>query len=150
MLEKWIADGAKYEAHWAFVPPQKTEISAANPVDHFVSERLKTDGIKAAPLANDHTLVRRLYLDLTGLPPTPQEIDTYIADTAPDRWEKLINHLMDSPHFAERLALPWLDGARYSDTHGYSTSSCASRSPATSSPERHRIRSRPPVSSATA
>ena len=120
MLEKWIADGAKYEAHWAFVPPRKTEISAANPVDHFVSERLKTDGIKAAPLANDHTLVRRLYLDLTGLPPTPQEIDTYIADTAPDRWEKLINHLMDSPHFAERLALPWLDGARYSDTHGYS------------------------------
>jgi len=120
MLEKWIADGAKYEAHWAFVPPQKTETSAANPVDHFIAKRLKTDGIKAAPLANDHTLVRRLYLDLTGLPPTPQDIDTYLADSAPDRWEKLINRLMDSPHFAERLALPWLDGARYSDTHGYS------------------------------
>ena len=119
-LEKWIENGAEYEPHWAFVTPRKTETSAANPVDHFVAERLKTDGIKAAPLADDHTLIRRLYLDLTGLPPTPQDIDTYLADSAPDRWEKLINRLMDSPHFAERLALPWLDGARYSDTHGYS------------------------------
>ncbi len=119
-LEKWIAEGAEYEAHWAFVPPQKTETSAANPVDHFVAERLKTDGLKAAPLADDNTLIRRLYLDLTGLPPTPLQIDAYIADTAPDRWEKLINRLMESPHFAERLAIPWLDGARYSDTHGYS------------------------------
>ena len=119
-LEKWIENGAEYEPHWAFVTPRKTETSAANPVDHFVAERLKTDGIKAAPLADDHTLIRRLYLDLTGLPPSPQDIDAYLADTAPDRWEKLINRLMASPHFAERMALPWLDGARYSDTHGYS------------------------------
>ena len=119
-LEKWIENGAEYEPHWAFVAPQKTETSAANPVDHFVNKRLKADKLVPAPAADDATLVRRVFLDLTGLPPAPQDIDAYLADTAPDRWEKLINRLMDSPHFAERMALPWLDGARYSDTHGYS------------------------------
>ena len=119
-LEKWIANGAEYEPHWSFVVPSKVEVTAANPIDHFVQERLKTDGLAAAPLADDHTLVRRLYLDLTGLPPTPQDIETYLADVAPDRWSRLIDRLTQSPHFAERMALPWLDGARYSDTHGYS------------------------------
>ncbi len=119
-LEKWIENGAEYEPHWAFVPPQKTETSAANPVDHFVNKRLKAEKLEPAPAADDANLVRRVFLDLTGLPPAPQDIDAYLADTAPDRWEKLINRLMDSPHFAERMALPWLDGARYSDTHGYS------------------------------
>jgi hypothetical protein len=119
-LEKWIANGAEYEPHWSFVAPSKAEVTAANPIDHFVQQRLKTDGLVAAPLADDHTLVRRLYLDLTGLPPTPKDIETYLAETAPDRWNRLIDRLMQSPHFAERMALPWLDGARYSDTHGYS------------------------------
>ena len=119
-LEKWIENGAVYEPHWAFVTPRKAETSAANPLDHFVNQRLKTDKLEPAPAADDATLVRRVFLDLTGLPPSPQDIDAYLADTAPDRWEKLINRLMESPHFAERLALPWLDGARYSDTHGYS------------------------------
>jgi len=119
-VEKWIADGAEYEAHWAFVTPEKTETPAANPVDHFIGKRLKEIGLEAAPPADDNTLVRRLYLDLTGLPPTPQDITAYLDDQSPDRWEKLIARLMESPHFAERMALPWLDGARYSDTHGYS------------------------------
>jgi hypothetical protein len=119
-LEKWIENGAEYEPHWAFVTPRKAETSAANPVDHFVNQRLKADKLEPAPAADDATLVRRVFLDLTGLPPAPQDIDAYLADTTPDRWEKLFNRLMESPHFAERLALPWLDGARYSDTHGYS------------------------------
>lgn len=119
-LEKWIENGAEYEPHWAFVPPQKTELPASNPVDHFVGKRLVADKLEASPTADDPTLVRRVFLDLTGLPPAPEDIDAYLADTAPDRWTRLINRLMDSPHFAERLALPWLDGARYSDTHGYS------------------------------
>lgn len=120
LLEKWIENGAGYEPHWAFVSPRKTETSAANPVDHFVNQRLKADKLEPALAADEATLVRRVFLDLTGLPPAPQDIDAYLADTAPDRWEKLINRLMDSPHFAERMALPWLDSARYSDTHGYS------------------------------
>jgi hypothetical protein len=119
-LEKWIENGAEYEPHWAFVTPRKTETPAANPVDHFVNLRLKADKLEPTPSADDATLVRRVFLDLTGLPPSPQDIDAYLADTAPDRWERLINRQMESPHFAERMALPWLDGARYSDTHGYS------------------------------
>lgn len=120
MIEKWIASGAEYEPHWSFVPPEKSETPASNPVDYFIEKRLKADGLQAAPLADDHTLVRRAYLDLTGLPPTPLDIATYLDDKAPDHWGRLIDRLMASPHFAERLALPWLDGARYSDTHGYS------------------------------
>ncbi len=120
MLEKWIENGAEYQPHWSFVPPGKKETPTANPVDHFINKRLKEGSLTAAPIADNNTLVRRLYLDLTGLPPTPQDIDAYLADTASDRWEKLISRLMESPHFAERMALPWLDGARYSDTHGYS------------------------------
>ena len=119
-LEKWIAAGAEYEAHWSFVPPEKSESPATNPVDHFIGKRLKTDELQASPPADDPTLVRRVYLDLTGLPPSPQDIATYLDDKSPDRWSRVIDRLMASPHFAERLALPWLDGARYSDTHGYS------------------------------
>jgi hypothetical protein len=119
-LEKWIKEGAEYQPHWSFVKPQKTESPTINPVDHYVNKRLTDDGLVPAPLADEQTLVRRIYLDLTGLPPSPQDITTYRDDKSPDRWEKLINRLMESPHFAERIAIPWLDGARYSDTHGYS------------------------------
>jgi hypothetical protein len=122
-LEKWIENGAVYEAHWAFVPPLKTKPpgdAADHPVDAFIRERLKAEGLASNPEAAPETLVRRLYLDLTGLPPLPQDIDAYLSDSSPDRWNRLIDRLMESPHFAERLALPWLDGARYSDTHGYS------------------------------
>ncbi len=119
-LEKWIKEGAEYQPHWSFVTPLKTGSPTINPVDHFINKRLTEAGLVAAPLADDQTLVRRLFLDLTGLPPSPQDISTYLDDKSPDRWEKLINRLMESPHFAERISLPWLDGARYSDTHGYS------------------------------
>ncbi len=120
-LKRWIKAGATYEPHWSFVAPKKSALPAkANPIDHFVNQRLDEQKLKPSPAADPETLVRRVYLDLTGLPPSPADIDAYLADTTPDRWEKLIDRLMSSTHFAERMALPWLDGARYSDTHGYS------------------------------
>jgi hypothetical protein len=120
-LKRWIKAGAVYEPHWSFVAPKKSQVPAgANPIDHFVNQRLTEKNLKPSQLADPETLVRRVYLDLTGLPPSPVEVDAYLANPAPDRWEKLIERLMASVHFAERMALPWLDGARYSDTHGYS------------------------------
>lgn len=120
LLEKWIENGAEYQPHWSFVPPAKKETPAANPVDHFINKRLKEKGLKAAPIADDHSLIRRAFLDLTGLPPTLQDLTIYLNDKNSERWEKLINRLMETSQFAERMAMPWLDGARYSDTHGYS------------------------------
>jgi len=120
-LKRWIAAGAEYEPHWAFVPPEKPDVPAGvHPVDYFIDRRIVEEGIRPSPPAAPETLVRRLYLDLTGLPPAPEDIDAYLADASSDRWERLIDRLMESPHFAERIAVPWLDGARYSDTHGYS------------------------------
>ena len=120
LLEKWIENGAEYQPHWSFVAPKKKETPTANPVDHFIDRRLKEESLAAAPIADDNTLVRRVYLDLTGLPPSPQDITAYLDDKSPDRWEKLIERLMGTTQFAERMAMPWLDAARYSDTHGYS------------------------------
>ena len=122
-LKTWINQGAVYQAHWAFVPPKKAAFPIAaekNPVDSFVRARLKKEGFTPTPEASPEILVRRLYLDLTGLPPTPAEKSAFLADKNPARWENLVTKLMESPHFAERLAMPWLDAARYSDTHGYS------------------------------
>jgi hypothetical protein len=122
-LEKWIEAGAEYEPHWAFARPVKAALPAgapAHPVDAFIDARLAAESLPPSPQADPEALVRRLYLDLTGLPPEPAEVDAYLADGSPDRWEKLIDRLMESPHFAERLALPWLDASRYSDTHGFS------------------------------
>ena len=122
-LEKWIEEGAVYEPHWAFVPPVKAALPAgtgSHPVDAFVSDRLKSEGISPANPADPEILVRRIHLDLTGLPPSPAEVDRYLHDPSPDKWQRLIDRLMASPHFGERLAMPWLDAARYSDTHGFS------------------------------
>lgn len=120
-LKRWIKAGAVYEPHWSFVAPKKSQVPAGtNPIDHFVNQRLTEEKLKPSQAADPETLVRRVYLDLTGLPPSPADIDAYLADPSPDRWEKLMDRLMTSVHFAERMALPWLDGARYSDTHGYS------------------------------
>ncbi|MFK7850249.1 MAG: PSD1 and planctomycete cytochrome C domain-containing protein [Akkermansiaceae bacterium] len=122
ILKAWIENGAEYEPHWSFVPPAKSSFSgkSSNPVDAFVRERLKQEGLKSSPPAPVEAQLRRLHLDLTGLPPTIAEMDSYVADKAADRWEKRIKTLMESPHFAERMAIPWLDAARYSDTHGFS------------------------------
>lgn len=122
IIRAWIASGAGYEPHWSFVPPVKEALpgDAGNPVDAFVRARLAEEGIEPSPPAPVEARLRRLHLDLTGLPPGIEETDAYLADTSPDRWEKRIRTLMDSPHFAERMAMPWLDAARYADTHGFS------------------------------
>ena len=120
-LKRWIAAGAPYEAHWSFTRPRKTPVpTGIHPVDYFINQQLAENKLTASPAADPETLVRRLFLDLTGLPPSLSDIDTFRSSTSADQRNHLISRLMDSPHFAERMALPWLDGARYADTHGYS------------------------------
>ncbi len=116
-LKAWIAEGAKYEAHWAYSPPKATDAKAS--IDHFIRERLDKEGLKPSPEADAYTLVRRVYLDLTGLPPTPAEADAFVKDKAPDAYDKLVDSLLASKHYGERWARRWLDLARYADTNGF-------------------------------
>lgn len=120
-IKRWIEEGAKWQTHWAFVPPARVEpaASSTNPVDAFIEARLAREGLKPAPEADRRTLLRRLSLDLTGLPPTPEEVAAFLNDKSPDAYEKQVDRLLASPHFGERMALDWLDVARYADTHGY-------------------------------
>ncbi|WP_254508538.1 PSD1 and planctomycete cytochrome C domain-containing protein [Anatilimnocola floriformis] len=126
LLQIWIEQGAKYAPHWAFVPPQrpavpvvKTKTWPKNEIDNFILAKLEAVGLQPAPQADKYTLVRRVYLDLIGLPPTPAEADAFVNDTDPKAYEKLIDHLLESPHYGERWARRWLDLARYADTNGY-------------------------------
>src|SRR5262245_7245578 len=125
-LRHWIADGAEYTQHWAFVPPRAVPLPAVrqkdwprNPIDHFILARLEAEGLQPSPEAERAPLVRRLYLDLVGLPPTPEEADAFVRDPAPDAYERLVDRLLASPHYGERWARRWLDLARYADTNGY-------------------------------
>ena len=120
LLRQWILGGAKYEDHWAFIAPRKPALpgNAGNPIDFFLQRRLTSEGLKPAPLAKPETLVRRIYLDLTGLPPTPREVDAFLADKSPQSLENLIGTLMKRPSYGEHMARYWLDLARYADTHG--------------------------------
>ena len=119
-LKLWIEQGAKYEKHWAFIKPKKQRVPkiAANPIDAFLQQRLTKEGLKPAPVANPETLVRRIYLDLTGLPPSLKEVDEFLRDKSPNTVEKLINQLMKRQTYGEHMARYWLDLARYADTHG--------------------------------
>ncbi|MFM7034106.1 MAG: PSD1 and planctomycete cytochrome C domain-containing protein [Planctomycetia bacterium] len=126
LLAKWIAAGAPYAPHWAYVPPgahpppaTKQADWAANWIDAFVLGRLESEGLAPAVDADPVTLVRRVTFDLTGLPPTPAEVEAYLADTSPDRYQKCVEHLLASPRHAERMAAWWLDLVRYADTVGY-------------------------------
>ncbi len=126
LLEEWIAAGAPYEMHWAYVPPvahaEPTVKNASwgiNWIDRFVLARLDAEGLAPAPDADDTTLVRRVTFDLTGLPPTPAEVDAYLADRSPDRYAKLVDRLLASPRYGERMAQWWLDLVRFADTVGY-------------------------------
>ena len=120
---KWIEQGAEYKPHWAFVKPVKINPPAVegstNPIDQFVRARLKTLNISPAPQAPKELLLRRASMDITGLPPTPEEIDAFLADTSATAFEKQVDRLLKSPHYGERMAADWLDLARYADTHGY-------------------------------
>jgi hypothetical protein len=121
LLRKWILDGAKWGVHWAFEAPTKPAPPAgkAHPVDAFVQAGLRESGLTPAPRASRETLLRRLSLDLIGLPPTPAELDAFLNDQSPDAFAKATTRLLDSPHFGERWARWWLDAARYADSNGY-------------------------------
>jgi hypothetical protein len=125
-LRRWIAQGGKYSRHWAFVapvrppvPPVKNSAWVRNPIDAFILARLEREGLSPSPPADRVTLLRRLSLDLTGLPPTIEEIDRSLADTSPRAAEELAERLLDSPHYGERWARIWLDAARYADSDGF-------------------------------
>lgn len=120
LLKRWIEQGAKFETHWAYQAPEKPvppEI-AEHPIDAFLQHRLKQEGLAPAPPANKETLIRRVTLDLTGLPPTIEEVNAFLADESPDAYEKLIDRLMSRETYGEHMARYWLDQARYADTHG--------------------------------
>jgi len=126
-LRDWIAQGAVYERHWSFITPRRPDLPRVkrddwprNPIDRFVLARLEVEGLSPSPQADRATLARRLHLDLTGLPPTPAEVDAFVNDAAPGAYERLVDRLLGSPHYGERMAMPWLDAARYADTNGFS------------------------------
>ena len=119
-LKEWIAGGAEYEEHWAFVAPEGSVVPAGkHPVDHFIDRKLAQSGIEALEKADPYTLIRRVYLDLTGLPPTPDEADAFAASPTPEAYEKIVDELLASSRYGERWARRWLDLARYADTNGY-------------------------------
>ncbi len=125
VLKKWIEQGAKYQKHWSFEPPQRPALPAVknekwgrNAIDRFVLARLEKAGLEPAPEADRRTLARRVALDLTGLPPSPEMVEAFLNDAAPDAYEKLVAKLLASPSWGEHRARGWLDAARYADTHG--------------------------------
>jgi hypothetical protein len=131
-LKRWISEGAKYEGHWAFqkvvrpAVPDASEDSrnaafaaSKNPIDRFIKTRLDRARLKPSAPATRETLIRRVSLDLTGLPPTPAEVNAFLADESSDAYEKVVDRLLSSPHYGERMALNWLDYARYADSNGY-------------------------------
>jgi hypothetical protein len=127
VLRRWVAEGAEYKPHWAFLPladtvPVPAVADArwpAGPLDHFVLARLEREGLKPAPAASKEEWVRRATFDLTGLPPRPADVDAFLADDSPRAFDKVVDRLLASPHFGERLAMDWLDAARYADSFGY-------------------------------
>lgn len=137
IIREWIESGAEWPEgvgeesaevakHWAFVAPEKSPLPqvddaawAKNPIDRFVLAKLKEEGLKPSPQASKEKLLRRVHLDLTGLPPTLEEIDAFLADESPDAYEKVVDKLLASPHYGERWGRHWLDAARYADSDGF-------------------------------
>ena len=118
-IRLWIAQGAKYQKHWAFEAISRPPVPAGrNPVDAFIAARLQKEGLKPTPQADRETLVRRVSFALTGLPPTVKEVDAFLADAAPNAYETMVDRYLASKHFGEEMARHWLDVARYADTHG--------------------------------
>ena len=128
-LQQWIAGGADWGVHWSFRPivgPPVPELASRsdiapvrNAIDAFIQQQLVVEGLLPSPEADRRTLIRRVTLDLTGLPPTPSEVEAFLADESPDAYEKLVDRLLASPAYGERMAWDWLDAARYADTNGY-------------------------------
>ncbi len=127
-LRLWIDQGAEWESHWAFIPPERPALPPVadsewprNPIDSFVRARLEQEGRTPSPEADLLTLIRRVTLDLTGLPPTQAEIAAVFSDDSPDAYDNLVDRLLQSSRYGERMAVAWLDGARYADSSGYQT-----------------------------
>lgn len=136
VLIKWIQDGAEYKPHWAFVKPERPDVPESpgasqlvNPIDHFIIEKLQQEDLQASPRGDKELLLRRLSLDMTGLPPTLEEIDSYVNDTSDNAWEKQVDRLLNSPHYGEKMAVHWLDLARFADSHGYTVDRLRDMSP---------------------
>jgi hypothetical protein len=126
ILEQWIENGAEYRKHWAFIPPQRPPVPRAavaerarNDIDRFIVARLDREGLEPSAAADKETLINRVTLTLTGLPPTLEEVDTFVADSAPDAYERLVDRLLAAPAYAEHMAGYWLDLARFSETDGF-------------------------------
>jgi len=126
LLKQWIAEGAVYQRHWGYIAPTRPELPEVkrkdwgrNEIDRFVLAKLEAEGLSPSHEADRPTLIRRLSFDLTGLPPTPPEIDAFVSDTSANEYEKIVDRLLASPRYGERMAMWWLDGARYADSNGY-------------------------------
>ena len=127
LLKRWVDQGAPWGKHWAFEAPRRPDVpeirnpkpEIRNPIDAFILARLGREGLAPSPEAPKEILIRRLTLDLTGLPPTPQEVDAFLTDSAPDAYERVVDRLLASPRYGERMAWDWLDAARYADSNGY-------------------------------
>ncbi|WP_400072914.1 PSD1 and planctomycete cytochrome C domain-containing protein [Zobellia russellii] len=125
VLKKWIEQGAVYDPHWAFIPVKKPKIPNTdsdwvnNEIDHFVLDKLSEVGLEPNEIADKERLLKRVSLDITGLPPTPEMRKKFISDNAPDAYGKIVDELLSSPHYGEKMASHWLDVARYADSHGF-------------------------------
>ncbi|MCL4222186.1 MAG: DUF1553 domain-containing protein [Phycisphaerales bacterium] len=126
LIARWIEEGAKYSPHWSYVPPKKADLPEVadeswcrGPIDRFILATLESKGIAPSREADRETLIRRVSLDLTGLPPSPEAVDAFVQDERPDAYERVVDRLLASEHYGERMALAWLDVARYADTMGY-------------------------------
>ena len=126
VMIKWLEQGGEWKPHWSFIAPKKADLPQVankalvqNPIDHFILKELESAGLSFSEKADKETLIRRIYLDLIGLPPTPEAVDEFLNDNSPEAFEKVVDHLLASPNFGERWAWDWLDAARYSDTNGF-------------------------------
>jgi Protein of unknown function (DUF1553)/Protein of unknown function (DUF1549)/Planctomycete cytochrome C len=126
ILKRWIAQGAVWEQHWAYLPPKRAPLPEVkrgdwplNAIDHFILAKIEDQGLEPSPEAERRTLIRRLSLDVTGLPPTPAEVEAFVNDPSAGAYESLVDRLLRSPHYGERMAMPWLDAVRFADTVGY-------------------------------
>ena len=125
ILRRWISEGAEWQGHWSFIKPERPELPevkhagwARNPIDQFILARIEKENLKPAPEADKATLLRRVTFDLTGLPPTPAEVDAFLRDRKPRAYERVVDRLLAAPRYGEHEARFWLDVARYGDTHG--------------------------------
>jgi mono/diheme cytochrome c family protein len=125
LIQRWVQEGATWAQHWAFIAPRRPAVpdvpgaTIRNPIDAFIAQRLRHENLGLSPEAPKEKLLRRVTLDLTGLPPTVAEIDAFLADNSPDAFEKVVDRLLASPRYGERMAWEWLEAARYADTNGY-------------------------------